>query len=64
LYLTLSNILDGFMCVVLLAYWTYSSKKEEEEASNLYGYALQLPEWILAKRQVIQRLKEVLHLKL
>jgi hypothetical protein len=52
------------MCVVLLAYWTYSSKKEEEEASNLYGYALQLPEWILAKRQVIQRLKEVLHLKL
>lgn len=52
------------MCIVLLTYWVVSSKMEEEEASNIYGYVLQMPEWIITKKRVVKKLKEVLHLSI
>jgi hypothetical protein len=56
--LTLINCAATILFLLVVLYWFINLKEEKLKLSYLYGYVIQIPEKIMSRKNVINKIKE------
>jgi hypothetical protein len=60
--LVMTHIVSVVLALIIWMVWLLLASKEKDNVSRICGYTAQLPDSILSKKHVLERIKEMLSL--